>query len=435
MRDKKVYSAKQINTTAPSQKERWLKIDKGLFVVVAPEPTNSRRVVGKVVINKNSFKCSFGSFHNKLKESDIELYKSKWSERRTWAKENKCDPNLFDFQLVNPKLTKTFEEVVELFLNQKKKDLKQTGDSFRTLKNRCNQIIQYLPPNLPITHFKGREGTLFLKQRICDPKNQDGKVYTAHRFRRLLNNIFDYAVLPENCFLHPELAPIGLDKPFLFEKDIPKQQPHPHLYWDDFKDLIENFNLKQDINGDPVNCSRLTHLSWIASLMMMIRVSGVVCLEWDWLKDDSKGIYWELPPETVGVKRTGQDKHNPHYIPMTLQLGKLIDYLRSINGHQKYVFFSPYKGNNPYISAQTPNKLLHKLGYQGQQDVHGFRHVITNTLVDEKGKNEREISRCLGHLLKEDSIGNYDYAMRLEPRKEILESWHSLLLNDAGLKI
>ena len=47
MRDKKVYSAKQINTTAPSQKERWLKIYKGLFVVVAPEPTNSRRVVWK----------------------------------------------------------------------------------------------------------------------------------------------------------------------------------------------------------------------------------------------------------------------------------------------------------------------------------------------------------------------------------------------------
>ena len=61
---------------------------------------------------------------------------------------------------------------------------------------------------------------MFLKQRVCDPKDQEGRGYTAKRFRRLLNNIFDYALLPENCFLHPELAPIGLDKPFLFEKNI-----------------------------------------------------------------------------------------------------------------------------------------------------------------------------------------------------------------------
>ncbi len=176
-----IYSAKEINTTAANEGEQWLKIDKGLYVVVAPEPTISRRVVGKVNINKKPFKYSFGSFHIKLKESDIELYKSKWTELRTWAKENKCDPNLFVVQLVDLKSTPTFEEVVGLYLEQKKKTLKQTGDSFRTLKNRCNQILQYLPSNLPITYFKGREGTMFLKQRVCDPKNQEGRGYTAKR--------------------------------------------------------------------------------------------------------------------------------------------------------------------------------------------------------------------------------------------------------------
>ena len=169
--------------------------------------------------------------------------------------------------------------------------------------------------------------------------------------------------------------------------------------------------------------------------MMMIRVSGVVCLQWEWLKEDSKGTYWELPAKTVGVKREAKDEHNPHYIPMTLQHGKLIDCLHSINGHQKYVFYSPFKGNNDYMSAQTPNSILQRMGYQGEQDVHGFRHVMTNTLIDEKGKNERDISRCLGYLLKEDSIGNYDYVMRIDRRKDILESWYSLLINDAGLKI
>ena len=67
------------------------------------------------------------------KESDIELYKKQMVWNEELGQRNKCDPNLFDVQLGDPKSTKTFEEVVELFIEQKKKDLKQTGDSFRTL--------------------------------------------------------------------------------------------------------------------------------------------------------------------------------------------------------------------------------------------------------------------------------------------------------------
>ena len=65
----KIYSAKEINNFAAKKEEKWLKIDRGLFVVVAPEPTNSRRVVGKVDINKKSFKYSFGSLNKSLKGS------------------------------------------------------------------------------------------------------------------------------------------------------------------------------------------------------------------------------------------------------------------------------------------------------------------------------------------------------------------------------
>ena len=75
----KIYSAKEINTTAANEEEQWLKIDKGLFVVVAPEPTNSRRVVGKVDINKKPFKYSFGSLVSKtLRPLYIPVFRSMW---------------------------------------------------------------------------------------------------------------------------------------------------------------------------------------------------------------------------------------------------------------------------------------------------------------------------------------------------------------------
>ena len=109
--------------------------------------------------------------------------------------------------------------------------------------------------------------------------------------------------------------------------------------------------------------------------------------------------------------------------------------LWAINGHQEYVFWSASKGNNPYLSRSTPNDHLKNLGFKGKQDAHGFRHVVTNALVDIKQKDEKMVSRCLGHLFKEGSIGNYDYAERPKQRREIHKCWNSLLVNEGGLKI
>ena len=84
---------------------------------------------------------------------------------------------------------------------------------------------------------------------------------------------------------------------------------------------------------------------------------------------------------------------------------------------------------------KTTNDHLKNLGFKGKQDAHGFRHVVTNALVDIKQKDEKMVSRCLSHLFKEGSIGNYDYAERLKQRREIHECWNSLLVNEGGLKI
>ena len=98
--------------------------------------------------------------------------------------------------------------------------------------------------------------------------------------------------------------------------------------------------------------------------------------------------------------------------------------LSAINGHQKYVFFSNRDGNNPFVSPQTPNDHLINLNYQGKQDIHGLRHVATNALVDIGGYEREMISRCLGHLHNDGAIGHYDFAMRLNKRKEIHKCWN-----------
>ena len=107
--------------------------------------------------------------------------------------------------------------------------------------------------------------------------------------------------------------------------------------------------------------------------------------------------------------------------------------LSAINGNQKYVFFSPYKGNHPYISPQTPNDHFKNLGYQGRQDAHGLRHVASTALIN-KGHDREMVSRCLGHLKNDGAIGHYDFSLQLDKRKDVHESWNQILI-DEGLRV
>ena len=77
-----------------------------------------------------------------------------------------------------------------------------------------------------IDDFAGSNGRQFIKERVCDPSIANGHPYIAHRYRRDLNQVFNFAV--DECLLVPEQLPYRLDQPFPFEKNI-KSESHPHL--------------------------------------------------------------------------------------------------------------------------------------------------------------------------------------------------------------
>ena len=420
-----------INNPEFKNKEQWIPIQdgSGCYLVVAKRPSSSKRFVGKVTINKKTYKQPLGTIHKKIKRTDLDQILSSWIERKNWAISNKCDPKKFDQRNTLNRKSKTFKEICDLFLQWKKEHLRD--DAFITIKNRLNQICKRLPDEILIEEFAGFEGRQFLKERVIDPSVNNDHPYTAMRHRRLLNNVFDFA--ETETFLHPELLPYNLHKPFSFEKNIKKSTPHPHLNWEKFKDLIKNVNSKLDTDGNPVKANRLTDLAVKASFLMMIRVSVVVSLRWDMF--DEKNKVWRIPPDTKGLKRKFGDDLNYHLIPQTPQLEVLMNNLWAINGQQDYVFFSNNSGNNPYLSRSTPNDHLKNLGYGGIQDIHGLRHTVTNALVDVKGMDERNVSRCLGHLRKDGAIASYDFAERLKQRREIHEEWNSMLVKEGGLLI
>ena len=397
----------------------------GCYLVVPKSATAKKRFVGKTRIGSPSnkiYSVTLG-FWEKDFTKPSEVLK-KWDELKCWGKENSRDVRTYGERLTINQSEKTLKEVVDLFVKHKSKADQKT-DSNVTCRNRFYRILRRLPEGILIDGLAGYEGSQLIKERVLDPDVSQGKIPTAKRYRQMLNNLFNFAVADR--LVHPEQIPYRLDVKFPFESEH-KEQPHPHLSWDVFRNEFIPI-----LNANPCNADRLTDLTTKAVLLMLTRVSAVVSLQWDWFDADKN--CWVIPSETKGIKRKKGDVLNDHYIPNTPQLNRVMDSLRLINGNEKYVFYSPYKGNNPYVSHQTPNDHLINLGYKGRQDAHGFRHVATNALVDIGGYEREMVSRCLGHLHNDGAIGHYDFAKRLDKRKEIHECWSSLLIQDAGLRI
>ena len=415
-------TASRIKKIKPNTKEQWISMGGGCNLVVAKAPIQSKRFVGKTRICSPSGKLyavPLGVWGKDFSSPEEVL--RKWSEMKTWGKENNLDLRRYRDRLNIIKKEIPLSEVCDLFLQWKSEHVKLT--TYTTTKNRLNQILRYLPEGILIDSFSGQDGKRFILEKVCRPSIGKGNPYTAKRHRRLLNQVFDYAV--DEGLLDPQKLPYRLDKAFPFERNI-KSNPHPHLSWDVFrKEFIPV------LNANPCNASRLTDLSTKALLMTLTRASVVVKMQWDWYDEETN--CWVIPSDTEGLKRKLDDVSNDHYIPNTLQLNSLMNNLRAINGDQKYVFFSPYKGNNPFLSKQTPNDHLINLGYQGKQDAHGFRHVAA-TALGEVGFDEDMVSRCLGHLENKGVIKHYDFAKRLHKRKEIHECWNQLLIKE-GLRI
>ena len=420
-----MLSAKEINNIKPTNQEQWIKVSErsGCYLVVSKSVTARKRFIGmsRIPLNKGrNYKVPLG-FWGKDFTKPSEVLR-KWEQMKSWGIENNCDLRKYGERLSPNKSEKTFEEVVHRFLQWKSGHVKPS--TITTVKNRLNQILLYLPEGILVNEFAGGKGRRFILEKVCARSIANNHPYQAHRHRRELNQVFNWAL--DEGLLEEDQVPSRLGDPYPFEKNI-KSNPHPHLEWDEFrKEFIPT------LNANPCNASRLTDLTTKAVLLMLTRVSAVVSMQWDWY--DDKTNCWIIPSETEGIKRSFGDTKNDHYIPHTLQLNALMNNLRAINGDQKYVFFSPHKGNHPYVSSQTPNDHLINLNYQGRQDAHGFRHVATNALVDIAGYEREMVSRCLGHLNNDGAIGHYDFAKRIKPRREIHECWNQLLITE-GLRI
>lgn len=136
-----------------------------------------------------------------------------------------------------------------------------------------------------------------------------------------------------------------------------------------------------------------------------------------WEEFDLSNKEWIIPAQRMKKRRE-------HIIPLPRQAVELLEELKSYNSNSSYLF--PSRSSNSKPKSDTVFIMaLRRLGYEGRQSPHGFRH-IASTRLNEMGFKREHVESALAHVVG-GVEGVYNKAAYLTDRKPMMQSWADYL--------
>lgn len=133
-----------------------------------------------------------------------------------------------------------------------------------------------------------------------------------------------------------------------------------------------------------------------------------------WQELDLDAGLWLIPAERMKRRRE-------HLIPLPSQAVALLRELHNITGSYPLLF--PGRSDTTKPRSNTVFLMaLRRLGYEGRQTGHGFRH-LASTILNENGFDSQHVEAQLSHV-KEGVRGVYDKSTYLEQRKLMMQ-WYA----------
>lgn len=133
-----------------------------------------------------------------------------------------------------------------------------------------------------------------------------------------------------------------------------------------------------------------------------------------WDEFDLKSGLWTIPARRMKRRRE-------HLVPLPRQAITLLQDLHSLTGSYPLLF--PGRSDTTKPRSDTVFLMaLRRLGYEGRQTGHGFRH-IASTILNEQGFPEAHIEAQLSHV-REGVAGIYNKAQYLEQRRTMMQ-WYA----------
>jgi integrase len=291
----------------------------------------------------------------------------------------------------------TFEKVAANWLASREHEI--TAKTLRTIQNSLEQDAYPIIGNTPVKMI-----TYELGKQVINRAIERGSFELARKLASRINKIMDLAV--RNAF-----AP---HNPLLsLHKDIPKAEVkhNPSLSADELPELMKAINF--------ANIELKTRCMLELKLHTLTRSQVVAMAQWEQFDFDK--MLWTIPPvEGTKVKRTATNK-TPFVIPMTQQVANILNLMKPISGHRKYVFPNHYDPQK-HANKETMNTALKRMGLKGRTTAHGLRS-LASTILNEQGFQTDVIEKALFHVDKNTVRKIYNRAEYMEPRRIMLSWW------------
>jgi integrase len=168
--------------------------------------------------------------------------------------------------------------------------------------------------------------------------------------------------------------------------------------------------LMKDISYASIKLVTRCLIEW--QLHTMTRPSESAKAEWSEIDLENK--LWVIPAERMKMRLE-------HKVPLTEQAIEILERLKPITGHRKYLFPS-HIDHKKHCNVETANKALIRMGYKNRLVAHGLR-ALASTTLNEKAFNPDVIEAALSHVEKNEVRRAYNRAEYLESRRELMCWW------------
>ena len=303
-------------------------------------------------------------------------------------------------QATNPSLIKAAEGFLE-----RSKNKPSTVKDYRNML--YNQVLPVLGPDTPVNRLEwsngGRQQVLSLKESI----ESRGSLYQSDKCLMVMRGMFDYAI--DRGWMQPPNPAMGSKQ----AKSKHKSTPNPSLEWRQLPKFFE------DLERNEPGAAVVTLLAVKVLVMTFLRGGSLTPARWE--EFDLKKDLWTIPAERM---KTGRQ----HQVPLTDPLKDVLETLRSFNGDQEYVFFSPRGRTFPHVHRDSLNNHLKNMGYKGLTTAHGFRHLALTAGQEVLKVDHEIIQRQMAHTFGDKIRGSYDKSQMMEERRDFMVAWSDALV-------
>lgn len=278
----------------------------------------------------------------------------------------------------------SFEKVAELWKEKKSSEVEE-----KTINKYWRNLELHLFPLIGRYSIKEIKPSLVVQ--MLKKVEENGSPDMVHRLCGHLNEILNFAV---NSGLIESNTCLKISSTF---KSV-RQRNNPRVSIEEIPTLIKSIHSAK--------------IEKKIQLLTMVRPNEASNASWSEFDFDKKE--WNIPAERMKVRFL-------HTVPLSSQVMALIEQLRPMTGHNKYLF-THRSDLKKAMSSSTVNMALKRMGYKDKQTAHGLRG-LARTFLAEQGVQHEHAEACLAHKTGSQVSLAYNHANYLEKRRDIMQMW------------